>query len=148
MAISLPIAPQPLAAIAPATSRWIDDALGRHTVTLLCYVAGIAFTGAIGVRVDWHTYVVMAVWIGYDLVIAPWAARPHDFQKKLTPSAWTSVMDVLFLGAVFSWTVGFVGIWLFSILDRSPRAKVDRAGFPAQQVRSETGIGASGASGH
>ena len=101
MALSLPIAPQPLAAIAPATSRWIDDALGRHTVTLLCYVAGIAFTGAIGVRVDWHTYVVMAVWIGSNLFIAPWAARPHDFQKKLTRYAWTIVMDVLFLGVVY-----------------------------------------------
>ena len=50
--------------------------------------------------------------------------------------------------ALFSMTIGFVGIWLFSILDRSERAKVDRAGFLAQQVRSETGIGASGASGH
>jgi cation/acetate symporter len=37
---------------------------------------------------------------------------------------------------------------LFSILDNSERAKKDRAGFLAQQVRSETGIGASGASGH
>ena len=50
--------------------------------------------------------------------------------------------------ALFSMTIGFVGIWLFSILDRSPRAAQDRAGFEAQQVRSETGIGASGASGH
>jgi len=50
--------------------------------------------------------------------------------------------------ALFSMTIGFVGIWLFSILDRSPRAAKDRAGFQAQQVRSETGIGASGASGH
>jgi cation/acetate symporter len=50
--------------------------------------------------------------------------------------------------ALFSMTIGFVGIWLFSILDNSARAKKDRAGFLAQQVRSETGIGASGASGH
>jgi cation/acetate symporter len=50
--------------------------------------------------------------------------------------------------ALFSMTIGFVGIWLFSILDNSARAKQDRAGFLAQQVRSETGIGASGASGH
>ena len=50
--------------------------------------------------------------------------------------------------ALFSMTLAFVGIWLFSILDRSPRAAQDRAGFLAQQVRSETGIGASGASGH
>ncbi len=50
--------------------------------------------------------------------------------------------------ALFSMTIGFVGIWLFSILDNSQRAATDKAGFLAQQVRSETGIGASGASGH
>ena len=50
--------------------------------------------------------------------------------------------------ALFSMTIGFVGIWLFSILDNSKQAKIDRAGFLAQQVRSETGIGASTASGH
>ena len=50
--------------------------------------------------------------------------------------------------ALFSMTIGFVGIWLFSTLYSSPRAAQDRAGFLAQQVRSETGIGASGASEH
>ena len=50
--------------------------------------------------------------------------------------------------ALFSMTIGFVSIWLFSVLDKSARAAQDRAGFVAQQVRSETGIGASGASGH
>jgi len=50
--------------------------------------------------------------------------------------------------ALFSMTIGFVGIWLFSTLDMSRRAAQDREGFVAQQVRSETGIGASGASGH
>ena len=50
--------------------------------------------------------------------------------------------------ALFSMTIGFVGIWLFSIMDRSANAAKERAAFPAQQVRSETGLGASGASGH
>jgi cation/acetate symporter len=50
--------------------------------------------------------------------------------------------------ALFSMTIGFLGIWLFSILDRSDDAKNERAAFAAQQVRSETGYGASGASGH
>ena len=50
--------------------------------------------------------------------------------------------------ALFSMTIGFVGIWLFSVLDGSKRAQEDKAGFLAQQVRSETGIGAAGASGH
>lgn len=50
--------------------------------------------------------------------------------------------------ALFSITIGFVGVWLFSVLDRSPQAARERAAFKAQQVRSETGLGASGASGH
>ncbi|MGJ7568278.1 cation acetate symporter [Variovorax sp. GB1R11] len=49
---------------------------------------------------------------------------------------------------LFSMSIAFAGIWLFSVLDGSGRAKVDRDGFLAQQVRSETGIGAHGASGH
>ncbi len=50
--------------------------------------------------------------------------------------------------ALFSMAIGFIGIWLFSVLDNSARSAQDRGGFLAQQVRSETGIGASGASGH
>ena len=50
--------------------------------------------------------------------------------------------------ALFSMTIGFVGIWLFSILDRSQDAANERAAFAVQKVRSETGLGASGASGH
>jgi len=49
---------------------------------------------------------------------------------------------------LFSMPLAFAAIWLFSVLDNSERAKLDRAGFLAQQVRSETGIGAHGASGH
>ena len=50
--------------------------------------------------------------------------------------------------ALFSMTIGFVGVWLFSVLDKSGQADKERAAFEAQQVRSETGLGASGASGH
>jgi cation/acetate symporter len=72
----------------------------------------------------------------------------------LSKSVWT---DVLGNGeapfpyaspALFSMAVGFAGIWIVSLLDKGPRARIDRAGFEAQQMRSETGIGASGASGH
>lgn len=74
----------------------------------------------------------------------------------VSPSVWEATLgnpkgSALFpytSPALFSMTIGFVGIWLFSILDNSKRAKIDRAGFLAQQVRSETGIGAAGASGH
>jgi cation/acetate symporter len=50
--------------------------------------------------------------------------------------------------ALFSMAIGFVGIWLFSVLDKGERARRDRAGFVAQQVRSETGIGAATAAAH
>lgn len=74
----------------------------------------------------------------------------------VSPSVWEATLgnpkgSALFpytSPALFSMAIGFIGIWLFSVLDRGARAKVDRAGFLAQQVRSETGIGASGASGH
>jgi len=50
--------------------------------------------------------------------------------------------------ALFSMTIGFVGIWLFSILDKSKNAEAERAAYPAQRVRSETGFGAAKASSH
>lgn len=50
--------------------------------------------------------------------------------------------------ALFSMTAAFLTIWIVSKLDGSERARIDREGYPAQMVRSETGIGASGASGH
>ena len=74
----------------------------------------------------------------------------------VSPSVWEATLghpkgSALFpytSPALFSMTIGFVGIWLFSITDRSANAARERAEFPAQQVRSETGYGASGASGH
>jgi cation/acetate symporter len=50
--------------------------------------------------------------------------------------------------ALFSVTVAFLGIWFFSITDNSERAKQDREAFEAQDIRSQTGIGAEGASEH
>jgi cation/acetate symporter len=74
----------------------------------------------------------------------------------VSPSVWEATLgnpkgSALFpyaSPALFSMVIGFAGIWIVSLLDRSARAAQDRAGFLAQQVRSETGIGASGASGH
>jgi len=74
----------------------------------------------------------------------------------VSPSVWEATLgnpkgSALFpytSPALFSMTIGFVGIWLFSMLDRSPNAAKERAAFPAQQVRSETGYGASRSSGH
>ena len=45
-------------------------------------------------------------------------------------------------------SAAFFTIWLVSILDNSEQAKKERALYLAQEVRSETGIGAFRASGH
>ena len=74
----------------------------------------------------------------------------------VSPSVWEAVLgnpkgSALFpytSPALFSMAIGFAGIWIFSLLDRGTNAQRERAAFPAQQVRSETGLGASGASGH
>ncbi|MBK1700755.1 cation acetate symporter [Thiococcus pfennigii] len=50
--------------------------------------------------------------------------------------------------AIVSIPVAFFCIWLFSVLDRSERAKNERAAYEAQKVRCETGIGADGAVAH
>ncbi len=50
--------------------------------------------------------------------------------------------------ALFSMAIAFFGIWLFSVTDRSRRGAEDRAGFDAQYVRCQTGIGAAKASAH
>ena len=50
--------------------------------------------------------------------------------------------------AIFSVFIAFIGIWLFSILDKSANAKAEEAAFDAQFVRSQTGIGISAAADH
>ncbi|MDY0137718.1 MAG: cation acetate symporter [Thiomicrospira sp.] len=50
--------------------------------------------------------------------------------------------------ALFTVAIAFVGIWLFSKIDNSARAAIERELFEAQFIRSQTGIGAEGASKH
>lgn len=50
--------------------------------------------------------------------------------------------------AIFSIPIAFFGIWAFSKLDASSRAKAEVASFDAQYIRSETGIGAAAAHVH
>ncbi|EKU30430.1 cation acetate symporter [Alcaligenes nematophilus] len=74
----------------------------------------------------------------------------------LSPSVWEATLGnpagsspfPYASAALFSMPLAFVAIWFFSITDRSPRAEIDRAGFEAQSVRSETGVGAEAASAH
>ncbi|MDP3439351.1 MAG: cation acetate symporter, partial [Azonexus sp.] len=74
----------------------------------------------------------------------------------VSPSIWEAVLgnakgSALFpytSPCLFSMTLAFVTIWLVSVLDNSEQAKKERALFPDQKTRSETGVGASVSSGH
>ena len=50
--------------------------------------------------------------------------------------------------AIFSVTLAFVGTWFFSIIDKSQNARDEEAAYEAQYIRSQTGLGAEGASSH
>lgn len=72
----------------------------------------------------------------------------------LGPVVWTQILQMgdaivpYKFPALFTVAIAFIGIWFFSITDKSERAKVDREGFEAQFIRSQTGIGAEGAASH
>ncbi len=72
----------------------------------------------------------------------------------LGPTIWVQVMGnakAIFpyeYPALFSMIVAFAGIWFFSITDKSTSASEERARFLPQFVRSQTGLGASGAAAH
>jgi len=50
--------------------------------------------------------------------------------------------------AIISMTLTFVVTWIVSKMDTSARGAEDKAGFEAQYIRAQTGIGIDGASGH
>ena len=147
-------------------SRWTTVALGIVAVALgiafekqnIAFMVSLAF--AIAASANFPVLFMSVLWkdcttkgavIGGFLGLISSVAL-----TVVSPSVWEVTLgnpkgSALFpytSPALFSMTIGFVGIWLFSMLDRSKQAAIDRGGFLAQQVRSETGIGASGASGH
>ncbi len=72
----------------------------------------------------------------------------------LGPTVWVDVLgnaEAVFpykYPALFSVTAAFVGIWFFSITDKSDNSRKEHAAFEAQNIRSQTGIGAEGAVEH
>jgi cation/acetate symporter len=74
----------------------------------------------------------------------------------VSPAIWEAVLgnekgSALFpytSPALFSMTIAFVSIWLFSIMDSSEQAGKERELYLDQEVRAETGVGASSASSH
>ncbi|MDE8809723.1 cation acetate symporter [Aeromonas hydrophila] len=72
----------------------------------------------------------------------------------LGPTVWVKVLghaQAIFpyeYPALFSMAVAFLGIWLFSVTDKSQNALDEHAKFFPQFVRSQTGLGAASASSH
>jgi len=74
----------------------------------------------------------------------------------LSPAVWEgifgnpkgSALVTLDNPTLISMSLAFAGIYFVSKLDTSKRAAADRAGFLAQYVRSQTGIGATSATSH
>ncbi len=72
----------------------------------------------------------------------------------LGPIVWVQILgnaEAIFpykYPALFSVSVSFLAIYFFSITDSSHDAEEERAAFEAQYIRSQTGIGAEGASEH
>ncbi|WP_236254121.1 cation acetate symporter [Entomomonas asaccharolytica] len=72
----------------------------------------------------------------------------------LGPTVWVQILGhekAIFpyeYPALFSMFVAFMGVWIFSVTDRSVQANQERARFLPQFIRSQTGIGASGAVSH
>ena len=72
----------------------------------------------------------------------------------LSDSVWVQILGndtALFpyiYPTVFSLPLGFASMIVFSVLDRSRRAREERDAFEEQLIRAETGIGASAASQH
>ncbi|WEJ98419.1 MAG: cation acetate symporter [Candidatus Sphingomonas phytovorans] len=110
-------------------------ASGNFPVLLLsllwkgCTTRGVVIGGSIGLL----TALVLTI-----LSPAIWVAILHH-DKAIFPYS---------SPAIFSVPLAFFTIWLVSKLDTSPRATVDRDAYLEQRVRSETGIGAAGASAH
>lgn len=72
----------------------------------------------------------------------------------LGPTVWVDVMgnaEAIFpykYPALFSVSAAFIGIWFFSITDKSDSSEKEKAAYEAQYIRSQTGIGAEGAVEH
>ena len=72
----------------------------------------------------------------------------------LGPIVWVQILgnaEAIFpykYPALFSVSIAFIGIYFFSITDKSQRAKDEEKAFEHQFIRSETGIGSEGASSH
>ncbi len=145
-------------------SRLTTLALGALAVLLglvfekqnVAFMVSLAF--ALAASGNFPVLILSLLWSGCTTRGAAWGGTigllTAFVLTLLSPAVWTTTFGLGIApfpyssAAIFSVPSGFIAIWLISRLDRSPRAAVDRAGYRAQRVRAETGIGAFAASDH
>ena len=72
----------------------------------------------------------------------------------LSPTVWVDVLhfeQAIFpykYPALFAMIASFAGLWFFSVTDKSKTAAEERARFFPQFIRSQTGLGSTGAVAH
>nr|MBA4768933.1 cation acetate symporter [Sphingobium sp.] len=145
-------------------SRLTTLALGALAVLLglvfekqnVAFMVSLAF--ALAASGNFPVLILSLLWSGCTTRGAAWGGTVGLLTAfvltLLSPAVWTTTFGLgaapfpYSSAAIFSVPAGFIAIWLISLADRSPRAAVDKAGYAAQRVRAETGIGAFAASDH
>ncbi len=123
----------------------------------VAYMVGLAF--AVAASANFPVLILNMYWRGFNTagaVLGGWLGLISAVVLTvLSPGIWVKVAG--FHAAVFpydnpalfSMPLGFLGCWLGSVLTRnSASAQVEAARFEGLYVRSQTGIGAEGASAH
>ena len=145
-------------------SRWTTVALGVTSIGLallfetqnVAYMVLLAFT--VGASVNFPLLFLAMFWPGLSTRgalcggVAGLATAISCI--VLGPTVWVEVIghaSPVFpykYPAIFAMTASFGISLLVSLLDRSPQAQAERAAFRDQYIRSQTGLGAEGASRH
>ena len=122
----------------------------------IAFMVGLAF--AIAASSNFPVLILSMYWRGLTTmgaVVGGWLGLIVAVALTvLSPAIWVSVLGNAHgifpysSPALFSMPLAFLGCWAVSKMDTSRRAKMEAAEFDAQYIRSQTGIGAAGATAH
>jgi cation/acetate symporter len=122
----------------------------------IAFVVALAFT--IAASANFPVLIMSMFWKGMTTrgaVIGGWLGLSSAvIAVILGPVVWTQILGneaaivPYKFPALFTMAIAFIGIWFFSVTDKSEAGDEARAKFAAQDVRSQTGIGAEAASEH
>jgi cation/acetate symporter len=122
----------------------------------VAFMVGLAF--AIAASCNFPVLLLSMYWKGLTTrgaAIGGWLGLIVAFTLTvISPAIWKEVLGhpagifPYTAPAIFSMPLAFLACWIVSITDKSRSAQTEAALFEAQYVRSQTGIGASGAVGH